>query len=989
MTEPILTDNNTFNLEQNNQTRSNQANRNNQRPRQQYNNNNRNYNYSRNQNFDQNYYNQNNNYNNYYPNNDYNYYYHPEVSENNNNYYNSNTRRYGQNVDRASNQNPNTSNFSRPQNQRPRPNKKKESPQNSENLENPLNEAQKSNKAKIPKEKPKKLPQSQAQPKLDLSRSELLIQQLKKNKCECMVCYSVIRNDKPIWTCNCCYHIFHLSCIKKWASSPAAKITENSDQWRCPGCQTIFDSVPNKYKCFCGKKLNPEPENRPFYHLKLTPHSCNEICGKPLVTSDQIEGLQCKHKCLDICHPGPCSPCEALVNRTCNCGKSKFQVKCSSSKVPQCEQKCDKILNCKIHICDRVCHGGDCEPCDHDIEINCHSHGDTKTVKCGSDEANMAKISNNMFKCDKICDRLLSCKNHKCTEKCHDGECKPCMLMPSKLINCPCGQTQVKELLIKKKIIRTVCTDPVPTCDKTCSKILPCNSSLKNEVHLCENKCHMGECPACEKLVQVQCRCGKESDEVKCCDRNELKLCDRRCLKKKSCGKHQCQEICCNDKEHICMQICNKKLNCGIHKCEDLCHKGSCKRCLVASFEERVCDCSKTIQYPPIRCGTKPLDCPHPCSRTHSCEHPVTHNCHWETNCPPCSFLTSKMCMGNHEVRHNIPCYMKDVGCGKPCGKQLPNCSHKCVRTCHKGDCMDTEYKSCTQLCKKLRPHCDHSCNSACHGDTPCPDTVCQELIQAKCKCGLKSKQVKCMQKMYGGESSVVFENIASQLKEMLSCRSIDVSSFNKEEIMKKKHLLECDEECLLAERNKAIAQALQIEAQTRPKPIYNDFLKNYAREDPSLVFNIEYKFAALVQECKLYKTKKSVCLPVMKTNERRFVHELATYYGIETISEDPEPNRSVTLYGNKEKCFIPSVLLSQSIDLKLKQTSMPKIAIKQLNQKVLNPMESNMKSLMPESEPISLSSAFSALVDEKADPNEGITNEEKDKKVIDYFDFN
>ena len=81
------------------------------------------------------------------------------------------------------------------------------------------------------------------------TRSEILVDQLRKNKCECMVCYTHIRNDQAIWQCVCCFHIFHLSCIKKWAIQPLAKISEldaDASKWRCPGCQTILEHMPNK-----------------------------------------------------------------------------------------------------------------------------------------------------------------------------------------------------------------------------------------------------------------------------------------------------------------------------------------------------------------------------------------------------------------------------------------------------------------------------------------------------------------------------------------------------------------------------------------------------------------------------------------------------------------------------------------------------------------------------------------------------------------------
>lgn len=121
--------------------------------------------------------------------------------------------------------------------------------------------------------------------------------------------------------------------------------------------------------------MNSFEDNKP-YHLRQLPHSCGEICARSLTFSsnfwkqeaDTNVNSECKHKCLIMCHPGPCQPCDALVNRSCNCGKSKFQVKCSSSKIPECDRKCGNYLNCKLHICERVCHSAECKPCDVDIE---------------------------------------------------------------------------------------------------------------------------------------------------------------------------------------------------------------------------------------------------------------------------------------------------------------------------------------------------------------------------------------------------------------------------------------------------------------------------------------------------------------------------------------------------------------------------------------------------------------------------------------------
>lgn len=62
----------------------------------------------------------------------------------------------------------------------------------------------------------------------DQNRREILTDQLRKNKYECMICYQYIRNDRSIWSCIVCFHIFHLTCVKKWAQSSTAASTANN-----------------------------------------------------------------------------------------------------------------------------------------------------------------------------------------------------------------------------------------------------------------------------------------------------------------------------------------------------------------------------------------------------------------------------------------------------------------------------------------------------------------------------------------------------------------------------------------------------------------------------------------------------------------------------------------------------------------------------------------------------------------------------------------
>lgn len=206
--------------------------------------------------------------------------------------------------------------------------------------------------------------------------------------------------------------------------------------------------------------------------------------------------------------------------------------------------------------------------------------------------------------------------------------------------------------------------------------------------------------------------------EMKCRDISAVNgdvRCKKKCQKTKNCFRHKCNELCCIDISHICHSTCNKLLSCKKHRygkhnkslpssvvfmifkelycinylcrCQEFCHAGNCRPCSKVSFEELTCYCGASVLYPPINCAMPPPYCSEPCSRQHTCDHPVLHNCHIEPACPPCVVLTTKWCHGLHEQRKTIPCYEESFSCGKPCGKILPtNCGHKCQRLCHLGE---------------------------------------------------------------------------------------------------------------------------------------------------------------------------------------------------------------------------------------------------------------------------------------------------------------
>jgi hypothetical protein len=117
---------------------------------------------------------------------------------------------------------------------------------------------------------------------------------------------------------------------------------------------------------------------------------------------------------------------------------------------------------------------------------------------------------------------------------------------------------------------------------------------------------------------------------------------------------------------------------------------------------------------------------------------------------------------------------------------------------------------------------------------------------------------------------------LACEIKEMLSCRSIDITAFKNAQMVNKKKAYElvCDEECFLAERNRNMAQALQIDPSTiKPKVIYSDFLKNYAREEPAFVFDLEKKFEAIVIYYNLIKKYKNIFIYYHENNFKNIIY--------------------------------------------------------------------------------------------------------------------
>lgn len=204
-----------------------------------------------------------------------------------------------------------------------------------------------------------------------------------------------------------------------------------------PNCRVEYTEEA-KCSCYCGKHI---------YEIgskKNDGNSCGEICDKKLKC-----GI---HRCKRICHRNECDICDERIEIRCCCGKNSKEIICGKEKHEfYCNEICNKTLECG-HKCILKCHPGKCIKCNKTHIIQCNCGNETKEVNCNIKS----------FQCERICNNLLECGNHRCSLRCHKiGECMKCELYEERY--CPCGRT---------KYVHYNCLEKeVPTCDNICNRV--------------------------------------------------------------------------------------------------------------------------------------------------------------------------------------------------------------------------------------------------------------------------------------------------------------------------------------------------------------------------------------------------------------------------------------------------------------------------------------------------------------------------------------
>lgn len=141
-----------------------------------------------------------------------------------------------------------------------------------------------------------------------------------------MVCCDIIRVMAPVWSCQSCYHVFHLNCIKKWARSPASqadgKMLNNKKIRHVTEC---FHSTALLTAACCSQVTVPPltKASKFLLHQQCAVfHHCHSLSGKSIynriklfkiVFPDTSEGWRCP-ACQNVALKPPTS-------YTCFCGE--------------------------------------------------------------------------------------------------------------------------------------------------------------------------------------------------------------------------------------------------------------------------------------------------------------------------------------------------------------------------------------------------------------------------------------------------------------------------------------------------------------------------------------------------------------------------------------------------------------------------------------------------------------------------------------------
>ena len=253
--------------------------------------------------------------------------------------------------------------------------------------------------------------------------------------------------------------------------------------------------------------------------------------------------LKCGHACPLACHPSDRDHVEFRCQKPCEKKRARCDHTCPKRCWEVCEQNCEIEVEKELPIC-----------------------GHTMLVRCDTNPV--------MLKCQKRCEKDLSC-GHRCQSKCGESCTEKCREIVKKTY-WPCGH----HVSIACSATPNDCFHPCETtleCGHTCSGT--CGECRMGRIHkrcqlhcgrvlICSHSCMSRckeSCPPCS--AKCENLCGHSECPEKCGE--PCTPCHEECLWK--CPHHACTKKCSEMCERLrCNEPCNQVLSCG-HDCRGLC----------------------------------------------------------------------------------------------------------------------------------------------------------------------------------------------------------------------------------------------------------------------------------------------------------------------------------------------------------------------------------------------------------------------------------
>ena len=235
--------------------------------------------------------------------------------------------------------------------------------------------------------------------------------------------------------------------------------------------------------------------------------------------------LKCGHACPLACHPSDRDHVEFRCQKPCEKKRARCDHTCPKRCWEVCEQNCEIEVEKELPIC-----------------------GHTMLVRCDTNPV--------MLKCQKRCEKDLSC-GHRCQSKCGESCTEKCREIVKKT-DWPCGH-----------LVSIACSATPNDCFHPCEATLECG-------HACSGTC--GEC----RMGRIHKRCKLHCGRVLICSHSCMSRCKESCPPcsakcENLCGHSECPEKCgepCTPCHEECLWKCPH--HACTKKCSEMCERPRC-----------------------------------------------------------------------------------------------------------------------------------------------------------------------------------------------------------------------------------------------------------------------------------------------------------------------------------------------------------------------------------------------------------------------------